>query len=426
MSSDIAPFSKLSQELIDEIIDALLDPQEAEHKISQFCDCALVCRAFRHRSQNHAFYSMRPLQFRANANCRKRVDDLHGILQENPRIASYIRRLDLIMNDTNEWLFDDSFFCEIMEIVSKTRAVVNLELSVYGWPRPFQFTNNRTFETRFVKPFITPFITSLDLHFINNIPVSLLAHCPHLLELKLVWVTVEAIRPFDAIDIDHSLCPRPRKFTFESCGDTIRILVTGYVDFGNLQHLSVSGCRSDELDDVNLILDTSSSSLQHLHLGVEDLEARLDLGKVPNLASLSIFPIRLDEDSLVELCNLLRTIPNEKFKIKTIALGFKEQLDDVYSLAEFLEKLEASGPLCAVLIKLAERELLVVKFMLDISLIYDNDMEGILEQRNTGMQVCERLNTEMQMWVAKNLELTNLLSSTLCLEYDYEVDIMYQ
>ncbi|KDR74650.1 hypothetical protein GALMADRAFT_559576 [Galerina marginata CBS 339.88] len=267
MSSDVAPFSKLSQELIDEIIDALLDPQEAERKISQFCACALVCRAFRHRSQKHAFYLMTPLPIRANANCRKRVDELHGILQENPRIASYIRRLDLNMNDTNGWLFDDCFFCEIMEIVSKTWAVgMNLELSVHGWSLPFQFTNNRTFETRFAKPFITPFITSLNMESIKNIPVFLLAHCPHLVELKLILVTLEAISPLNAIDIDHSLCPRLRKFTFESCGDTIRILATGYVDFGYLQQLSVSGRFSDQLGDIDLILNASSSSLDELHL----------------------------------------------------------------------------------------------------------------------------------------------------------------
>ncbi|KDR74918.1 hypothetical protein GALMADRAFT_249842 [Galerina marginata CBS 339.88] len=171
------------------------------------------------------------------------------------------------MNNTNGWLFDDFLFCEIMEIVSKTWSVeMKLELSVLGCTRHFQFTNNRTLETRFVKPFITPFITSLDLRSTKNIPISLLAHCPHVVELKLIRVTLEAIHPLNAIDIDHSLCPRLRKFTFESCEDTIRILATGYVDFGYLQHLSFSGYLSDELGDIDLILDASSSSLDQLHL----------------------------------------------------------------------------------------------------------------------------------------------------------------
>ncbi|KDR74649.1 hypothetical protein GALMADRAFT_249556, partial [Galerina marginata CBS 339.88] len=414
MPPGFAPFSHLSQELIDEIIDVLLETEESRWITSQFCPSALVCRAFRHRSQKHAFYSVRPFSHRDSlASSRKRVDDFHGILQQNPRIASYVRRLKLDMNDTNRWLFDDPLFCDIMELVSRTWAVgMRLELSVFGWGGNFQFTNNRRVETRFLKPFITPFITSLDLYSTYNIPLSLLAHCPHLVELKLALVTVEAIRPPNAIDIDHSLCPRPRKFTFESCGDSIRILATGYVDFGYLQHLSVSGCLSDELGDVDLILIASSSSLDHLHLDFRKPGDGLDLydlGKAPNLGFLSISEICLvDEGSLIELCNLLRTIFSEKSNIKRIALEFMGDLDDEYSLAEFLGGLETSGPLCVVLIKLAEREPLVVEFRLDISL----QCEEFSPE-----EMWERRNKEMRVWSAKNLELVSLLSSNLCLSH---------
>ncbi|KDR74648.1 hypothetical protein GALMADRAFT_249554 [Galerina marginata CBS 339.88] len=425
MPLGFAPFSHLSQELIDEIIDALFDPQEIERKISQFCACATVCRAFRHRAQKHAFYSMTPFRRRDSlASSRKRVVDFHNILQENPQIASYVRRLNLKMIDASGWLFDDPLFCEIMELISRTWAVeMRLELSVYGWGGNFQFTNNRRVETRFVKPFITPFITSLDLYSIDNIPLSLLAHCPHLVELRLVWVTVEAIRPLNAIDIDCSLRPRPRNFMFRSCGDTIRILETTYVDFGYLQRLSVSGFLYNELSNVKLILNAASSSLEHLQLEFEELEQGdkldlYDLSKIPNLTFLSIYEVNLDdldeEDSFVDVCNLLRTIPSEQTKIKTIALGFKGDLDNPFSLAAYLKKLEigSGGPLCPVLAKLAERGPLVVKFMLDISLKYDAD-------RNK--EIWERRNTEMRVWIAKNLELTSLLSPNLCLEYDYEM-----
>ncbi|KDR74710.1 hypothetical protein GALMADRAFT_560883 [Galerina marginata CBS 339.88] len=195
MPPGFAPFSHLSQELIDEIIDALIDPQETERKISQFCACALVCHAFRHRAQKHVFYSMMPVHSRGNATCRKRVDDFHRILQENPRIASYVRRLDLNMDDTNGWLFDDPLFREIMELVTKTWTVeMKVALSAFGWSDAFQFTNNRTLETQFIKPFVTPFITFLDLNFMRNVPVSLLAHCPYLVELKLIRVYWSAIR----------------------------------------------------------------------------------------------------------------------------------------------------------------------------------------------------------------------------------------
>ncbi|KDR74724.1 hypothetical protein GALMADRAFT_561316 [Galerina marginata CBS 339.88] len=253
----------------------------------------------------------------------------HGILQKNPRIASYVRRLDLNMGDTNGWLFDDPLFRETMELVTRTWTVgMKLAVSAFGWSNAFQFPYNRILETQFSKPFITPFITFLDLNFMRNVPVSLLAHCPYLVELKLIRVTVEAIRPLNAIDIDRSLRPRLRKFTFKSCGDTIRILATGYIDFGYLQHLPISGCLSDELGDIELILNASSSSLEHLQLDFDQLELgdRLDLydlGKIPNLTFLSISAVDLDEDSFIDVCNLLRTIPSERTKIKTIAVGFR-------------------------------------------------------------------------------------------------------
>ncbi|KDR74647.1 hypothetical protein GALMADRAFT_559337 [Galerina marginata CBS 339.88] len=275
MSSSFAPFSHLSQEVVDQIIDSLLDTRESEPEISHFYACALVCRSFRHRSQKHIFHLTRVFHTSSATSCKDRVDSFHAILKDNPRIASYVRRLRLNMSSASEWMVDDPVFLQIMKLITRILPVgMQFELSIFGGWAKFQFMSNRTFETCFVKPFVTPFITSLDLENVFNIPVSLFAHCPHLVELKLINVTVEAVRPPHAIDIDHSLRPRPLEFEFRYCGDTIQILAETYVDFSHLQHLSVYGHYiSSELDNINRILAASSRSLERLEFAFGTLRA---------------------------------------------------------------------------------------------------------------------------------------------------------
>ncbi|KDR74633.1 hypothetical protein GALMADRAFT_558969 [Galerina marginata CBS 339.88] len=255
MSSSFAPFLHLSQEVVDQIIDSLLDTSEPELGRSNFPACALVCRSFRHRSQKHIFHSTTILSIYSKASCEDRVDSFHGVLQANPRIASYVRRLHLDIDSASEWAVDDPVFLQIMKLVTRSWAVgMRLELSVTGGWDNFQFTCNRTFETRFVKPFVTPFITSLHLEDVFNVPISLIAHCPHLVELKLINVTVEAVRPPHATDIDYSMRPRPLEFTFKHS----------------------SGYRSKDLHNTNrILLATSSSSLERLELAFEEFDGGL-------------------------------------------------------------------------------------------------------------------------------------------------------
>ncbi|KDR74645.1 hypothetical protein GALMADRAFT_141006 [Galerina marginata CBS 339.88] len=430
MSSSFSPFSHLSQEVIDQVIDSLLDTGEPELGISNFYACALVCRSFRHRSQKHIFHSTTILNTSSAASCEDRVDSFHGVLQANPRIASYVRRLHLDIDSVSEWAVDDPVFLQIMKLVTQNWAVgMQLELSVTGGWDNFQFTCNRTFETQFVKPFVTPFITSLDLQDVFNVPISLIAHCPHLVELKLIYVTVEAARPPHAIGIDHSMRPRPLEFTFKYWEETIQILAEAYIDFSHLQRLSASGYHSKELHNTNRILATCCSSLERLELAFEEFDGGLsdvyDLGRIPNLAFLSVSTVGLTyKDDFTNLYNLLRTIPSGKNKMKTIVLAFKSYLGAPWSLAAHLRRLETGSSLIAVLVKIAEREPLMVKFRLDIKVDfgeYFSDEEGEDgEKYKEGPEIKKQVNEEMPSWVTKNLELMTQLSANIALEYDYK------
>ncbi|KDR74644.1 hypothetical protein GALMADRAFT_559331 [Galerina marginata CBS 339.88] len=411
MPTGFAPFSNLSQELVEEIVDALVDTQESDLHISNLCACALVCRSFRHRAQKYIFYSMTLLGLKTEANCRERVDSFHEILQKNPRIASYIRRLRFDMDDTAKWVFEDPLLLQIMELVTKTWVVgTKLELSIFAWSEDFHFTDNRTFETRFVKPFVTPFITSLDLHYVYDVPLTLFSHCPHLVDLSLIWVTVEASPRFNVIAVDQSLRSRPHKFTFQSLDSSFRALSATCIDFSHLQYLSASGYLSDEIPDLNFILEASSSSLKCLELEFDELEGHLstvwDLSRIPNLTQLTLSMVNLDtvddEDPFADLCNLLRTTCSEKTKINTIALGFMGKLDASWKLSAYLEKLETGRPLSTVLAKIAEKKPLEVKIRLDLT------------------AEAERIE-ELETWIADNSRLMRKLSPNVSQEYDYKL-----
>ncbi|KDR74643.1 hypothetical protein GALMADRAFT_141004 [Galerina marginata CBS 339.88] len=419
MSSSFAPFSHLSQELIDEIIDSVLDtPGTAMIKPtkSHLCALALVYSGFRHRAQKHIFYSMPILSRTRQASYRDGINALHAILQENPRIASYVRWICFhIDSNIIEWAFDDPLFLQIMELITKTWAQgMELALSISGGSGDSQLFNNRSFEMRFVKPFVTPFITSLDLHYMRGVPLCLVAHCPHLKELTLNSVSMEAARPLNAIAIDNSLRPRPQKFTFESHGDTIRFLTATYIDFSHLQHLTVSGYSSllEELPDIMRILDASFNSLQCLELECVSVEGLLstfyDLSRIPNLVVLSISTVDLNDiDPCTDICILLRTISSRKNKLKKIALGFERNIDAPLSLERYLTKLETGRPLSTVLGEIAGQEQLVVKIGLQISLNYSEEMKG-------------KWKEEMEPWVVKNVDLMTKFSSNVSLVFDYE------
>ncbi|KDR74630.1 hypothetical protein GALMADRAFT_249536 [Galerina marginata CBS 339.88] len=437
MTSSFAPFSDLSQELIDQIIDALFDNHDIDkcefdlatselspREMSDFCACALVCRSFRHRSQKHVFSSMTVLGTRSTKFDQWwRVDKLSEIMQENPRVASYVRRLCFNLTNITQQIVEDPFFLHLMEGITRDWAVgMRLELAIRVSIRStgLQFQDNEFLETNFIQTSATPFITSLKLYYVHNVPVTLFAHFPYLMELELDEVNLKAVRPDQAINIDPSLRPRLQKFKFKnSYGDTKPELATTFIDFSHLIRISLDADLSDELPGIICILDASSRSLEYMHVsfakpfsGSGRLSDVYDLSKFPNLSFLS-FEVKLkmadDKDPLPNLCQMLCTIPGHKNKIKTVVLYVTIDLPPLLSYSACLDRLADWRPFAIALAKIAERERLVLKFKFDISGAMK--AEGMLD----------KLDEEMRRWTADNRELMTKLSSNISPEYEYKV-----
>ncbi|KDR74652.1 hypothetical protein GALMADRAFT_559506 [Galerina marginata CBS 339.88] len=443
MTSSFAPFSDLSQELIDEIIDALFDNHDTDKRefdlatselspreMSDFCACALVCRSFRHRSQKHIFSSMTVLGIRSTEfDHWGRVDDLCEILQANPRVACHVRRLCFNMDNTTQWLVENPDFLHLMEGITRDSdwAVgMKLELAIFAWSTEFQEFKDDKLETNFFRTSSTSFITSLKLFHVQNVPVTLLAHFPHLVELELNNATLKAVRRRPAIVVDHSLRPRLQKFKIrwqDARDDTIPGLATTFVNFSYLRRFYLGDADlSRKLPGIICILDASSRSLEYLHISFKRLRGRLsdvyDLSKFPNLSFLSLLvELKMTdaEGQLTDLCQMLRTIPSHKNKIKTVVVYFTAYLQPPWSISACLDRSDW-GFLALALAKIAERERLVIKFKFDIT-------EEFYTRVGEGMKVngtLDELDGEMRCWIADNRELMTKLSSNVSPEYEYK------
>jgi hypothetical protein len=122
MSSECSsPFSRLSQEIIDKIIDHIADSSPRD--FWGFVDrdikhCALVSRSFCPRSQFCIFDS---LYVQESTDARQiKLQTLAELIRGNPKIADYIRELSLECVDFEySWIGEDSIFLDIMRAVSR-------------------------------------------------------------------------------------------------------------------------------------------------------------------------------------------------------------------------------------------------------------------------------------------------------------------
>ena len=212
MHPSVAPdFSRLSQELIDEIIDhyfILSDPRNyKEHKIA-IKACPLISRAFRDRSQKFLFTSLFFVMDDESQADLKKLKRLNDVFSKNPRLASHVRELGLqVKNSSDLWnpCFEDRNFMECMAHISQRgtrQQPPHLELCL-GANRPrFQrevapisnrIPRSRAFETHFV-PFIASRLTSMEICYLRDVPVALFDTSHNLVELHIDGIT---LAPFD-------------------------------------------------------------------------------------------------------------------------------------------------------------------------------------------------------------------------------------
>jgi len=205
--SAISGFSRLSQELIDEIIDYsfILGDRDRIIRMQQRIAIkafSLICRAFRHRAKQLLFTTLSFVMKEEFLGEFKRLNDVFSM---NPRLASHVRVLELRVRGCSglrDLFFEDRNLLECIGHISRNGfGHQPLHLEVYTYTHREQYpiyqgpsiTRSRSFEAHFV-PFIASRLTSMDIRDLSEVPVALFDTSHNLFDLHIEGIT---LAPFE-------------------------------------------------------------------------------------------------------------------------------------------------------------------------------------------------------------------------------------
>ncbi|KIM36985.1 hypothetical protein M413DRAFT_31161 [Hebeloma cylindrosporum] len=308
------PIYQISQELIDKIIDDLAESLEG---------------SFLPRSQYHIFRRIKIESEGAflHKYTIKRCKALGQILTQSPQIATYVQelRLDIQPNDKIGLHETPSFMQAINQISQAHRPLDKLTLGAYS--QPCQLRDPQGFLDLFTRPFISPFITSLHIHGLDNAPIRMIQECVNLSALTLTLADLECdSRP--NLSRQHVARPRLRSLTYRASPEAIKKLTGKGFTYHpiHLSTLRVLTIYTDEIEDILCAqsIIRATNSLEELYLVTEDntcippryykqhvsLEGNINLKK-SNLRILHasvVFGLS-DDERLSGMISILKTVP---------------------------------------------------------------------------------------------------------------------
>jgi hypothetical protein len=262
--------SSLAQEIIDNIIDWCSFPRD----LKVLKNCALVCRAFLPRSQRHIFVGIRIACEIHQGEIRtggRRLDELYDILQHSPHIAGYVREIRLVVKDNGSWVAGNPKFEWIMDHLTRNRVFNRFHIDGHlsGDKIMIGPGHLQSFEQCFSQRYIVPFITSLKLYRVKNVPISLLASSSRLKKLSLIRTTLSDIetRP----NPNFTTLPKLQELFFYRCSDTVSTLLGNPLDGSppllDLSQLYTLSINQDSLEDVQCAVRVIqvARSLRQIH-----------------------------------------------------------------------------------------------------------------------------------------------------------------
>lgn len=272
----------LSQELVDEIIDFLYLHAKETHwshgnHYHYLSNCALVCRSFVARSQMHLFSQItlpaQPGSRKLRAGDYSRISSLLAILDKNPSLANHIQQLRLVLPAGHtSWMY---YTPEMLPLMNKINSTpVPLRTLCIDTATRFQIPSAASFRKviDFWERTIAPYITTIRIERVTELPPNLLTMCPHLRDLTLLYTIFRQLPEYYAPrssppkieHFDYNLVESPLEgldslslFNFSS----LRSLKT---DMGN----SESDVDKENLEMVEKIIISARCSLESLVVNI--------------------------------------------------------------------------------------------------------------------------------------------------------------
>jgi len=246
-----SPISSLSQELLDEIIDAVAS-QNSFYR-ANLSSCSLIGNKFRSRSQMHLFNTIGFGSSSSNTRIR-RTSRLLNVLVINPQLASHVKEIRLYVPPTDSlWIWEDAKFTRIVNIIYAESLVTTLK--IHGASNTYEHSEDF-------------------MHYRSNF-FTMINHSLKYLSLKDFQVF-----PLPAIDL-HRFCVPPDKnllltgklmgpqkltrLDLSELPNSVKMITYG-IDFSYIQKLRLRLQDIDDVGHVQTLLEIVHASLECLDL----------------------------------------------------------------------------------------------------------------------------------------------------------------
>ncbi|CAA7262883.1 unnamed protein product [Cyclocybe aegerita] len=264
----------------------------------------------------------------------RRVATFLEILKISPWIAGYVQELHLwVSNTEGEAYGEDIGFLRVMSLLTEARTGSGLQrLTLRGAYYGLAFKDSLALVKNLLRPYISPFITSLCITRLKNIPIAFVAECTHLESLSLhdLQSTMD-----EDLSLSHPPNARPPSIkTLEviNSDQFLKALLAGQasacapcIDSSQLRRItSKPASRSDFQESIQAIINEAGNSLEEMEftpkhghcneLVYVPLHNLFDFSNSAGLKNLTI-DVKVgspeEVDPIAGLVTILKTIPTD-------------------------------------------------------------------------------------------------------------------
>jgi hypothetical protein len=251
----------IPQDVIELIIDELRDDNATLHR------CAVVSRSFLPQSRKHLFFA---LHLDHSSISRKHCRRLGRFLARHPEIAYSIKKLYI----SNRLLTDGETLPSVLRVVPNLQAI-----SIHSLQGPLDWD---AFAEPLKHSLATLFksLATLNICFLDNVPISQLSKSSRLKDLSLVCVSLNrnTLAGTSSEIISQSDLPKNELESLEigNSGDSVRALMQtlasprSSLSVSKLQSLSVIGATTDTVTVASEILEGASESIERFSWSYPD------------------------------------------------------------------------------------------------------------------------------------------------------------
>ncbi|KAJ3506361.1 hypothetical protein NLJ89_g6910 [Agrocybe chaxingu] len=278
----------------------------------------------------------------------RRVATFLEILKISPWIAEHVQELHLWVSNTEDETYgEDLGFLRVMSLLTEARSGSGLQrLTLRGAYYGLAFKDSLALVENLLRPYISPFITSLCITRLKNIPIAFVAECTHLETLALHDLSSTMDKELSLSNPPNARPPSVKTLEVINSDQFLKALLAGQgsgcapcIDSSQLRRITLTPTsRGDFQESVQALISGAGDSLEEMkftpkHGYCDDLvyvplRNLFDFSNSAGLKNLTI-DVKVgspeEVDPIAGLVTILKTIPtnNRVARMKfRLYLGF--------------------------------------------------------------------------------------------------------